>query len=175
MTLKYSYVFQCWVQKQTNTHTQTYTRIVHRHAGKHPLVSTPTHFWYVVQVIMHMQKYTLYFQCLSSSMRHKHTQILAHIRRWYYTPKCNTYSCFQFHTSSTNFSLPKSCLLSCFLCHKDFSTTTCVAIPAWSQPGIHRVGSPLILCLKKRRNVSISHWRNVSIFKLAILSIFAKL
>ena len=41
-----------------------------------------------------------------------------------------TYSSFHFHTSSTNFSLPRSCLDRFRSFFSFFSTTTCVAIPA---------------------------------------------
>ena len=43
-----------------------------------------------------------------------------------------------------NFSLPKSFFLIPSF-KRLFSTTACVAIPAWSVPGCHRVSRPFIL------------------------------
>ena len=63
------------------------------------------------------------------------------------------FSLFHFHTLRRNSSLPMENLskegsrdLSCF------STTTWVAIPAWSHPGTQRVRKPRIL--RQRTNVS---------------------
>ena len=47
------------------------------------------------------------------------------------------YSSFHFHTSSTNFSCPRSLRVSPRSFFSFFSTTACVAIPAWSVPGTH--------------------------------------
>lgn len=60
----------------------------------------------------------------------------------------STYCSFHFQTSSRNFSLPKSCLESPRSFTSFFSTTTWVAIPAWSQPGTHVTPRPFILCLR---------------------------
>ncbi len=59
----------------------------------------------------------------------------------------HTHSFFHFQISWMKFSLPRSCLVISRSLISFFSTTTCVAIPAWSQPGFHSVVSPLILCL----------------------------
>mmetsp|Transcript_6070 Transcript_6070/g.19785 ORF Transcript_6070/g.19785 Transcript_6070/m.19785 type:complete len:236 (+) Transcript_6070:2938-3645(+) len=55
------------------------------------------------------------------------------------------YWSFHFQTSSTNFSRPRSwretpLFASCF------STTVCVAMPAWSVPGTYNVASPFMRC-----------------------------
>ena len=64
----------------------------------------------------------------------------------------STYSSFHFHTKSVNAFLPTSCLVLPCIRHSSFSTTTCVAIPAWSQPGFHRTDLPCILCLELHRS-----------------------
>ena len=63
-----------------------------------------------------------------------------------------TYSSFHFQTSSTNFSLPRSCLEMPLSFFSLFSTTTWVAIPAWSQPGFHNTFFPFILCLRNNNH-----------------------
>mmetsp|Transcript_8051 Transcript_8051/g.30171 ORF Transcript_8051/g.30171 Transcript_8051/m.30171 type:complete len:227 (+) Transcript_8051:2536-3216(+) len=51
------------------------------------------------------------------------------------------YSFFHAHVLSSNFSLPRPSRVNPSL-SKARSTTSCVAIPAWSEPGSHRVGRP---------------------------------
>src|SRR3989338_10775789 len=53
------------------------------------------------------------------------------------------YSFCHCQTRSRNFSLPKSWRFNPSLAIA-FSTTFCVAIPAWSVPGIHKDSSPFI-------------------------------
>lgn len=60
----------------------------------------------------------------------------------------STHSFFHFQTSWTKLSLPRSWRLRPLSLISFFSTTTWVAIPAWSQPGFHKVVSPRILCLE---------------------------
>src|SRR6218665_1178337 len=60
-----------------------------------------------------------------------------------------SYSSFHFQISPMNPSRPMSCLLSFCSFQSFFSTTTCVAMPAWSQPGFHSTARPLIRCLQK--------------------------
>lgn len=60
----------------------------------------------------------------------------------------STHSFFHFQTSWMKFSLPRSWRLKPRSLISFFSTTTCVAMPAWSQPGFHSVVSPRILCLQ---------------------------
>ena len=62
-------------------------------------------------------------------------------------PWLKTHSLFHFHTSSTNFSRPMSCLDSPFSLISFFSTTTWVAMPAWSVPGFQSTVRPFIRCL----------------------------
>lgn len=59
-----------------------------------------------------------------------------------------TYSSFHFQTSWTNFSRPRSWRVFPSSRCSFFSTTTCVAIPAWSQPGLKSTVFPCIRCLK---------------------------
>lgn len=73
-----------------------------------------------------------------------------------------THSFFHFQTSSMNFSLPRSWRLIPFSLISFFSTTTWVAMPAWSQPGFHSVVSPRILCLKVKHNHSLHDVRVTS-------------
>ena len=58
-----------------------------------------------------------------------------------------------------NLSRPRSCLLSpsIAICR---STTTCVAMPAWSVPGRYSVGSPSIRChlIIRSSNAMVSAW-----------------
>lgn len=54
------------------------------------------------------------------------------------------YVSFHFHTSDTNASRPRSCRLTPRSFARRFSTTACVAIPAWSVPGTHSVGLPIM-------------------------------
>ena len=56
---------------------------------------------------------------------------------------CNLYCSFHTHTFSKNFSLPRSWRFSPSLAII-FSTTFCVAMPAWSVPGIQRASKPFI-------------------------------
>ena len=59
-----------------------------------------------------------------------------------------TYTFFHFQTSLTNSSRPRSCRVCLCSCHSFRSTTTWVAMPAWSVPGFHRTVTPRIRCLK---------------------------
>ena len=59
----------------------------------------------------------------------------------------STHSSFHFQTSLTNCSLPMSCRDTPPSLISFFSTTTWVAIPAWSHPGFHRTVFPFIRCL----------------------------
>jgi hypothetical protein len=59
-----------------------------------------------------------------------------------------SYSRFHSQIFSTNFSRPRSYLVSLFSLQIFFSTTTWVAIPAWSHPGTQRVVKPFIRFLK---------------------------
>ena len=60
---------------------------------------------------------------------------------------------FQAQTCSRNFSLPKSCLETGGDCLASiFSTTDCVAIPAWSVPGTYKVASPRMRCHRVRQS-----------------------
>lgn len=67
------------------------------------------------------------------------------------SPAFSTHSLFHSQTSWMNFSLPRSWRLIPLSLISFFSTTTWVAIPAWSQPGFHKVVSPRILCLHEQR------------------------
>jgi len=60
-----------------------------------------------------------------------------------------SHSFFHRHTSSMNLSRPRSWRVLCVSRHSFFSTTTWVAIPAWSQPGFHSTVRPHILCLRQ--------------------------
>ena len=59
----------------------------------------------------------------------------------------------QLQTRSTNLSLPSSCRVMPSAASMR-STTTWVAIPAWSVPGRYRLGSPFILCHRTIRSCS---------------------
>lgn len=67
-----------------------------------------------------------------------------------------THSFFHFQTSWMKFSLPRSWRLRPLSLISFFSTTTWVAMPAWSQPGFHKVVSPRILCLDRHRKAQIN-------------------
>ena len=51
------------------------------------------------------------------------------------------YSCFHSHTRSRNASRPRSARFTPSFA-RSFSTTACVAMPAWSVPQIHSASNP---------------------------------
>ena len=57
---------------------------------------------------------------------------------------------FHSHTRSMNFSRPRSCRVSPSLASSR-STTFCVAMPAWSLPGTHSVGSAVQAVIADQR------------------------
>lgn len=61
----------------------------------------------------------------------------------------HTHSSFHFQTSRRKASRPSWCRFRPCSRQSFFSTTTWVAMPAWSQPGFHRVVSPRMRCLWK--------------------------
>ena len=70
------------------------------------------------------------------------------------------YCSFHPHTCFTNSSRPRSWRETPFSFASFFSTTTCVAIPAWSVPGIHSTLYPRILCHRDSRSctATVSAW-----------------
>ncbi len=59
-----------------------------------------------------------------------------------------SYSSFQAQIRSTRASRPRSCRVFFSSSNSLFSTTACVAMPAWSVPGIQRVSYP---CIRRHR------------------------
>jgi len=70
------------------------------------------------------------------------------------------YWSFHLCVSAMKFSRPRSCRVFCCSFHSFFSTTTCVAMPAWSVPGIHITLKPRMRCHRLSRSctATVSAW-----------------
>ena len=73
--------------------------------------------------------------------------------------ECASYSFFHCRTVSKNFSRPRSCLVWPVVLYNRFSTTLCVDIPAWSNPGTKRVVLPNIRFLQ-HQNIKTDYMKS---------------
>ena len=121
--------------------------------AKHPsLQALPRQVWSITHFSFHFSKVTPLEKFKPSTKEVINEQTWSNI--------LPPFSFFHFHTLRRNSSLPMENLskdgsrdFSCF------STTTWVAIPAWSHPGTQRVRKPRIL--RQRTNVSWVNKKNI--------------